>query len=491
MMRLKLSLIFYFFFFFQIFNSIVNEIMSIKALVLDAGPLLTQSHSDIAPLAGSFFTTPAVHAEIRDERARQNLMLWGDKLTVRQPKPEFMTIVTEFSKKTGDYSVLSSTDLSILALCYELECELNNGDWRLRKYPGEIKKPKETKTDTKDTEAQAEGTESEPIEESKETKNDNAPETVEKSVNDTASNLEKLSVTDKDTNKENVEEQEEQASEPAAEEEDEWTVVKTKAKPKPKKKKKNNAFSPAPVFVAKPAPEPEAENAGEDDDSDEEEGEWITAENLQETLNKGPGDLAEKAPTKLIKAAMSTGDFAMQNVALQIGLNLVNPTNGRYIRQVKNYMLRCHACFKLCPLPKTEKPLQFCPRCGGDTLMRCSVSVSDNGKLQVHLKKNMQWSHRGNRYSLPNPQSKAARRTQRPEESILLREDQKEYQKAVKDDMWRKRQNEKMLDEWIGTGSADNVGSPFAISGYKRDPTRHSGVRVGRGRYVNSAKKKR
>jgi RNA-binding protein NOB1 len=46
--------------------------------------------------------------------------------------------VSEFAKKTGDYEVLSRADVHILALTYELECELNKGDWRLYTEPGSV-----------------------------------------------------------------------------------------------------------------------------------------------------------------------------------------------------------------------------------------------------------------------------------------------------------------------------------------------------------------
>ena len=36
----------------------------------------------------------------------------------------FPCLVSAFSKKTGDYGVLSPTDLKVLALTYELECQL-------------------------------------------------------------------------------------------------------------------------------------------------------------------------------------------------------------------------------------------------------------------------------------------------------------------------------------------------------------------------------
>jgi RNA-binding protein NOB1 len=46
--------------------------------------------------------------------------------------------VVEFARKTGDYEVLSAADLQVLALTYELECELNHGDWRLHREPGSV-----------------------------------------------------------------------------------------------------------------------------------------------------------------------------------------------------------------------------------------------------------------------------------------------------------------------------------------------------------------
>ncbi|ANB11028.1 Nob1p [Sugiyamaella lignohabitans] len=486
---------------------------SINSLILDAGPLLTQTFSDLHSRAEKFFTTPSVYNEIKDERARQNLLLWGEELVVRQPKPSSIAAVSEFSKKTGDYAVLSSTDMHILALCYELEVELNGGDWRLRKVPGQknINGAKEVKhSETQKSES-----------------TDSSVSKVKESNEQTAEPVSDLTKTES-----KKESSETTATEPEANpeetEDDGWSVVAAKPRKQKKGKKRNDLWSkPAqvPVIPSEPTttdsaqPESEVDNQQiteatateesqppaeenvetqdsfveeiiEEDYDDEDADDWITTENLQETLEKAGGDKLEKVETKTMKAAMSTGDFAMQNVALQMGLNLVNPTNGKHIKRVKNYMLRCHACFKLTAFPKDGRPRQFCPRCGGATLLRCTVQVSDSGNIQVFLKKNMQWSSRGDKFSLPTPQSRNARKQRHESDPILLREDQKEYQKAVKDSMWKKRQNEKLLDEWIGTGSADSVGSPFAISGYKRDATKHTGVRVGRGRYVNDSKRK-
>ncbi|ODQ67262.1 D-site 20S pre-rRNA nuclease, partial [Nadsonia fulvescens var. elongata DSM 6958] len=426
----------------------------IKSLVLDAGPLLTQSYNAIQHLADAFYTTPSVYNEIRDEKARQNLLLWGDRLEVRQPKPEYIKAVTDFSKKTGDYAVLSSTDLHIIALCYEIECDLNNGDWRLRKFPGQKhinganpSRPAEEQErlkqelDQKEEDAKLRAVEAQ---NKKSTK-------AETTLTEVTKTIQQVTVEDSQA----TEEQTEQKSTEEVED-DQAVIVET-----------------------------------EDMDSDEEGGEWITASNIQEKIEKDGGETLERSPTqRVIKAAMSTGDFAMQNVALQIGLNLVNPTNGLQIKKVKNFMLRCHACFHIMPIPKDGKPHHFCPRCGSATLLRCTVTTTAAGKIQVHLKKNMQWSHRGDKFSMGTPQSKKSQKNfnRHGDNVVLLREDQKEYQKAVKNDMWKRQQNEKVLDEWIG-GSADGVMTPFSVSGMKRDATKHTGVKIGMGRFINSKRR--
>lgn len=45
--------------------------------------------------------------------------------------------MTAFAKQTGDYSVLSHTDLCVLALTYAVEVE-ENGHWRVREELGKV-----------------------------------------------------------------------------------------------------------------------------------------------------------------------------------------------------------------------------------------------------------------------------------------------------------------------------------------------------------------
>jgi RNA-binding protein NOB1 len=89
-----------------------------------------------------------------------------------------------------------------------------------------------------------------------------------------------------------------------------------------------------------------------DDPSDEDDGEgdWITPENAalhkSKALDLLPEDgVGSKKKDEIIDVGCMTADFAMQNVLLQMGLDLVG-LEGRRIEKVKTWVLRCHACFK-------------------------------------------------------------------------------------------------------------------------------------------------
>jgi len=86
-------------------------------------------------------------------------------------------------------------------------------------------------------------------------------------------------------------------------------------------------------------------------DSDDGEGEWITPSNVAlhkcRALDLLPEDgLKSKGKrAQVIGSGCMTADFAMQNVLLQMGLNLVG-LEGKRIERIKSWVLRCHACFK-------------------------------------------------------------------------------------------------------------------------------------------------
>jgi rRNA maturation endonuclease Nob1 len=98
-------------------------------------------------------------------------------------------------------------------------------------------------------------------------------------------------------------------------------------------------------------------------DSDDGEGQWITPTNIKKhkirdatTTNSSLVPVAPRPSRRpstsstssstaaVMKSACMTGDYAMQNVALQLGLNLVN-MEGNGVRSVKTWVLRCHGCF--------------------------------------------------------------------------------------------------------------------------------------------------
>ncbi|KAI9679148.1 MAG: Nin1 binding protein [Bathelium mastoideum] len=112
----------------------------INTIILDAGPIIKNdpSVSTLIARAERLITVPSIISEIRDAvtRSRVETTLLPF-LSQRTPKPSSINFIREFSRKTGDLAVLSQPDVQILALTYELECELNGGDWRLRNEPGQ------------------------------------------------------------------------------------------------------------------------------------------------------------------------------------------------------------------------------------------------------------------------------------------------------------------------------------------------------------------
>lgn len=115
-----------------------------KKLVLDSGPLL--SLSPLRGLADTYLTVPQVLDELKDKRAREHFeqlaVSAGVRIDIRNPDPTSLTqgtfsctllvvlkliesTVIQFAKKTGDYAVLSHTDICVLALTHTLQLEEN------------------------------------------------------------------------------------------------------------------------------------------------------------------------------------------------------------------------------------------------------------------------------------------------------------------------------------------------------------------------------
>lgn len=449
----------------------------INSLVIDAGPIIKNSPPVSTLLAQSetLFTIPAVVAEIRDEvtRARVQTTLLPF-LTQRDPRPETVKIVQDFARRTGDLAVLSKTDIQLIALARDLECERNGGDWRLRNVPGQKRTngPPPAKPVTEASTPEDKPSASEAITSDAENAQDSsAPVDAGEAVNATDEVTAALSDT--------------RISDEAQPDVNSSASVAAEASTTPE-----TSLAPAPepetapaetVSAAEPQDSPaNEETPGEASEEDSDSEGWITPSNIKKKQAESLLSSAETgAPNKTMQAAIMTTDFAMQNVILQMNLNLLSGSLQR-VQHLKTFILRCHACF----LTTKEMSRQFCPRCGKPTLTRVSCSTSASGEFKLHLKKNMQWNNRGERYSVPKAASKSAsgRITQGGGAGgwgadLILAEDQKEYVRALTQEK-RQKQRDLMDEDYL----------PSILTGERN---RSGGrIKVGAGKNVNARKRK-
>jgi RNA-binding protein NOB1 len=110
----------------------------------------------------------------------------------------------------------------------------------------------------------------------------------------------------------------------------------------------------APPTTSEPAV-PSEELLYEDPSSEDDgQGEWITPTNVAlhksralDLLPDAANSKSKKKQTveKTVEVACMSADYAVQNVLMHMGLNLVG-VEGTRIKSVKSWVLRCHACFK-------------------------------------------------------------------------------------------------------------------------------------------------
>jgi RNA-binding protein NOB1 len=231
--------------------------------------------------------------------------------------------VIAFAKKTGDFAVLSQTDLGVIGLTYQYEAAVN-GEAHIRtelgrRIPtvptgqnkeGETSAPVESKEDSEESDSgdEAEGAEDEA----------ELSQSIEQVMLDEPKPLSP-------------------SSSPSAD-------------PFPPRQTANETTSEDfPELTANPATgeEDTAKATSGDEDSDD-GGEWITPSNVSHHKSHDLGLLPDESSSTSavpLAAACMTGDFAVQNVLLGMGLGLVGE-GGRKISKVRSWVLRCHACFK-------------------------------------------------------------------------------------------------------------------------------------------------
>ena len=442
----------------------------VHTIVLDTGPIIKNDPSinTLREKSERLITVPAVISETKDSNARSRVeTLLMPFLDIQNPSIESLKIIIDFARKTGDLAVLSKPDIQVLALAYEIECERNGGDWRLRKVPGQkgLNGPSLRTEDGSSNQpqtfdgAQNKGYEASPT--NQETTTSAKPtgiQNLDAEAEDSATNSQAQSSS-----------QSIQASE-VVQDSEELRV--------PSLDSTQSTMVEAEPSASTPGAEDQLELS--DADSSDSEG-WITPSNIKRHQAKDM-DSATAPISNLskIQTATITTDFAMQNVLLQMNLNLLS-TSLQRVKKIKTWILRCHACFE-----KTkDMSKQFCTRCGKPTLTRVSCTVNHNGKFTLHLKKNMQWNHRGDRFSIPKPVPGAANGKIGQGkgggkggwgQDLILAEDQKEYLRAVSGQSRRKEKN--LMDE-------DYL--PGILTGERRG--NGGRPKIGGGRNVNSKKR--
>ncbi|XP_029212428.2 RNA-binding protein NOB1-like [Acropora millepora] len=340
-------------------NSKLEYIVADSAAFIKNAPL----HN----LCENVYTVEDVIKEIRSKATRQRLSVLPYRLNFRQPSAEAVLAVTNFSKLTGDYKGLSSADLRVLALTYQLEKE-NCGTDHIKTTPSkQVSISRGFNGNVLpgffvEEKLKGEGGDSEPEEEDE--------------VNDCHSEEEEDSeehlIPDK------------LPEEISSSERDESFLMD-----------ELNSLLCNSVDNEEGTPE-EIENHNLSYDMDHG---WITPDNITHVKNEiGESAINSAAATNVVVGCLTT-DFAMQNVLIQMGLHVIS-LDGMLIREVRSYVLKCHACFRV----TRQLQKKFCPWCGNNTLLRIPMTIDDQGETRFYLpKRSKPFNIKSKKFSLPLP----------------------------------------------------------------------------------------
>lgn len=355
--------------------------------------------------ADHLITVPEVVKEIKSKRQLKRLCVLPYDLVVDEPSPESVQHVIEFAKKTGDYLSLSSADIKVIALTYQLEKELI-GTAHLRDVPIVAKtiaskqkpvelldqnplvgfyNPPSSQEDLEEKGRQNRLVIADKIEdEEKERQHqlENGAEEVERhsTPSDGASDDDNAS---DDHDEQLAAEFSKLDCNLVSESDADQILVAVKDE------------NPSKAVNGEDSEDTECDD--ESDSGTESDGDdWITPKNVAEMKSACGKEVAEETVCRV--ACMST-DFAVQNVLKQINLNIA-ALDGRIIKQMRTYILRCYGCFKTTSIMTKL----FCPNCGHKTLKRVAVSMNEQGQQVIHINLRRPLTAKGKNQSIPRPQ---------------------------------------------------------------------------------------
>ncbi|XP_015603970.1 RNA-binding protein NOB1 [Cephus cinctus] len=396
----------------------------VEYLVVDTSAFI--KNVPLQEIGTNIITEQDVVNEITNKRQLRRLVVLPYDLSVKDVFPENIQFVTEFSKKTGDYTSLSATDIKVIALTYQLEKE-KVGISHLKQTPTIVKTistsnagpqdhPKvlagfyspENDTESDEGNDNSEADNEEDFEEDshkEESKSENPDVSLRAQFGDTSrdsSPTNSISAASSESDYETAaSDLEEYNSNNLA-----AKFATLNCKPEDLKVEGDGEHNMDDILVPVKSENDDQDEEDEDDENEEEEdaddegndedvGGWITPKNIVKVKKEMDSDVLEDKPATV---ACMTTDFAMQNVLMQIGLN-VAALDGRVIKQMRTFILRCYACFKT----TSVMTKMFCPNCGHKTLKKVAVSMDDNGKMQIHVNARKPLSARGKKFSLPTP----------------------------------------------------------------------------------------
>lgn len=330
--------------------------------------------------------------ELKNNAQLKRLAVLPYNLQVKQPDSESLKIISDFAKKTGDFATLSITDLTVLALTYQFEKE-NIGVDHLHKEPQvartvfSAQKPPEMKDQFAIAGFYNPNLKKDSTEDDQQDISDELEEIEEEEIGQEESQ-------DESGNESGDSEKEDEDSSKNSINDEELI-----------KKFGTLGFNTIPNEQADEILQPvkadnsEDDESEEDEDSGEEESDddagWITPGNINNVKKNFGGEVLEEQD---VEVACITTDFAMQNVLKQMGLN-VTALDGRVIKHMRTFILRCYTCFKT----TTDATKIFCPKCGHKTLKRVAVSVNDNGEQVIHINARRQITTKFKNQPIPMP----------------------------------------------------------------------------------------
>jgi RNA-binding protein NOB1 len=439
----------------------------VERLVVDTNALIKRIRVD--NLADALYTIPEVQDEVRDEATR-NLVdnMMPTAMIIRQPSDEAMKHVRFQARRTGDLRSLSLPDLKLMALTWQLHCEAEGTSVSGAQADSEEPSaeavepepetsggpPKQVSSATFKTGAwgsgRSGGAGAQP------TPTFAAPEPEPSAapiVNIAMFADEDAMFADAESSDEDGEAAVPAAASPAdmfptlqptevpvpsaelskmnariqkvAEAEAEAAAMAEKAAAAVAAAQLKEARAAAVEAAAAAEAEAEAAAAAEvealafggGDEDDDGEGEWITPKNIAKVRSKerakGTQPIKEEDRPKV---ACITGDFAMQNVMMRMGLKVM-ATNGMMIKKVKQFVNKCNACFNV----DHAMASSFCSKCGSDFVVKVSMTVDKKGRVFFSKGARSATSLRGTKFSIP---ASTTASTKKQPEKRVFREDE-------------------------------------------------------------------